>query len=397
MRRRARCLHHLVALLLLAAGCRKQPPAAPEDEGCFGARCVEEAEAALYYGDPASAREPLAIVCDGGDAFACFRLAELHHYGRGGPVDVPRAAQLYEQSCTVDAGEGCERRSELARDGHGGPAVELDFALRACEAQRPLACTRAGEQLAVGRGVEGDPTRATKLYEQACRMGEVTGCTGAGDLLSTASDTPETRIRALAAFVSACVGHSGYGCLRVGVAFHEGLGTDRDLDKARAHFTRACEFNDQDGCHAAEQLAAANGKPIALELTTAAAELGSDGLEVRGLSCRMSQQGRPALGEVLAGVARSKPALDACAAEGAAVAVTWEFARGRVREARVKDPGSPRLANCVVAALRKAKVPTVGACEAVLLLGDPDGAKKALAARPTTKPGEVHVRVSADD
>ncbi len=399
----ARSIPLRVLFALVAASCHKEVTTPPqEDDECSGARCVEEAEAFLLYKEFDKARPPLARVCEAGDGFACFRLAELHQHGRGGPVDLTQAATLYEESCAKKYGEGCERRYLLAQEGQGGPELELDFALKACEGGRPNGCMHAAEQVKAGRGVEPDLVRVAETFEKACALGDVTGCTGAGDILLDPTGPAERRARGLSAFVKACTGHSGYGCLRVGLAFHDGVGTQADLTKAKSHFTRACEFSDPDGCRIAEQLAAANGAPIVLELTTTAAELSRDGLEARGVSCNMSERGLPALGEVLSQVARHKSALDGCIKSGGeAVAVTWEFEGGEVQGARVTDKLAKKAAGCVAFVLRKAKPPGQGKCEAVLLLGDAAAAATAFTARvekaKAKGDGRKHIRVGADD
>ena len=103
----------------------------------------------------------------------------------------------------------------------------------------------------------------------------------------------------------------------------------------------------------------------------------------------------PALEENLTGIAEQKAALDDCAKGGTAVAVTWAFADGKVREAKITDAVSPKLAKCVASVLRKAKLATSGTCKAVLLFGDPNGAATALVARATPK--GKHVRISFVD
>jgi len=388
-----------VAFTLVTTSCHKESTTAPADDGpCTGARCVEEAEAAMYYKDYAKARGPLATVCEK-DGFGCFRLAELHQHGRGGPMDLAKAASLYEEACTKEYAEGCERRYLLVQEGHGGPEVELEYALKACDGGRPLGCMHAAEQINAGRGVERDPARVAKTYEKACALGDTDGCIGAGELLSDPEGPADAKAKALTSFVKACVGHNGYGCLRVGVAFHEGIGTPQDLVKAKAHFIRACEWSDKDGCHAAEQMAASNGEEVELELTTKAAELGEGGLAARDMSCRMNKQGLPALGDVLAAVARNKDALDKCARDGAAVAVSWQFDEGEIKSAKVQDKAESKVAKCVGWTMRKTKLRGAGTCEAVLLLGDPDGAAKSLAARAKEpkSDGRKHIRIANDD
>lgn len=371
-----------------------------KDDKCSGARCVEKAEAAMYYRDFAAAREPLSIVCKGGDGFQCFRLAELYKNGQGGPVDLEQAVAAYEASCKGKYGEGCERRADLAREGHGGPEVELEFTSKACELERPVACVRAGEQVLAARGVERDDIKAIELFQKGCRGGETIGCTHAGDLMSDPKHPPEFKNRALTAYVNGCVGHSGYGCMKAAIAFHEGIGTPRDTQRAKVHFEKACQFAEPDGCRLAEALTASNLEPVALALTNKAKELSQDGLELRAVSCRMSRLGPQALGEVIGEVADAKPALDACAKEGAAVGVTWEAADGRMRAAKVSDKVPPKLAKCVVAALRKVEVTSDAACEAVLLFGDAEGAIKALADRQVrldAERGIVRKKVSSED
>lgn len=393
----ARWIRIGITFTLATAGChRDSSSSTPVKDGkCTGARCVEQAEAAMYYGDAASAREPLAAVCSGGDGFACYRLAELHQHGRGGPVDIDQAVRLYAESCEKQYGEGCERRADLAVEGYGGPELELEFLSKACKRDRPLACLRGGQQLNEGRGVERNVTLAVDLFQKACGLAELDGCTAAGDLLSDPEGTPDAKARSYAAYNTACKRHNAYGCLKVGVAFHEGVGVPANAEAARTHFARACEFADEDGCRAEKLLAEANGKRVDIELSTKVAELNMDGLEARKFSCRMSDQGLPALEEILAGVAEHKAALDGCAKTGMALEVTFEFTGGRVREAKVTDEVSPKLAKCVATTLRKAKLATTGSCKAVLLLGDPGGAASALAER--GKPKGKHVRISHEE
>ncbi|PCC69249.1 TPR repeat [Nannocystis exedens] len=385
---------------LALAGCHKESTQAPSgDESCSGARCVEQAEAAMFYKDYDNAREPLTAVCERNDGFQCFRLAELYQTGRGGPVDLAKAAEVYEKSCAAEYPEACERRADMARDGTGTPQIELEYAIKACDGGRSAACTRAGLQLSAGRGVEADPVQAIELMQKGCKLGDIDGCTGVGDLLF-AQDSADAKMRGVSAYINACVGHSAYGCFKAAIAFHEGTGTKRDVARAEQHFAKACEWQFDDACHAVKQLTEAAGKPVELELTTKAAELGAGGLQTRDLACRMVAQGEPALAKVVAGVAKSKESLDSCAKEGAAIAVRWEFENGKLLQAKVVGKAPKKLKECVAYVLRKkAKYSHSGTCSAVLLLGDPDGAAKALAARASAPAddGRVHVRMSAED
>ena len=369
-------------LALLGAACHKEATTAPGPDGCLGARCVEEAEAAIWEGEDAKAREPLTILCDKRDGFQCFRLAELHEKGRGGPVDLDQAAHYYEESCKLEHADGCERRYRLAAEGKGGPEVELEYALKGCDLGVRLACTYAGDLLHQGRGVSQDNRRAALAYEKGCGLGDPEGCIRAGDLLFDPKGPWEQQARSLAAYLSACTGYNSRGCVRSGVAFYDGVGVNRSEERAAAQFAKACDMSDDDGCHLAKQIAAAKGQRIALDLTTTADALESFGLEARDLACRLPEQGTPALAKILAALAANVDKLDACAPAGAALGVDLTLAKGRVTDVRLRDKLDKKTAECVTAALRRAKPPLDGACKLVVLLGDDAAAAQAYEARP---------------
>lgn len=357
----------------------------------------------MYEGDYVAARQPLVAACELGDGFQCDRLADLWHHGRGGPVNLLTAAKYYEEGCAKEFPEACERRALLAAEGHGTPAVELEYWTKTCEGRRTIGCVKAGQQLGEGRGVEKDRENAVRIYLMGCDLGDTDGCNGAGDLLlADPKPRADAKSRALSAYISSCVGHSGYGCLQVGVALHEGIGAPRDIEKAKTHFAKACEWNVQDGCHVVKQLEAAGGKPVVLELTSVAETVGAAGLDAKMVSCRMSEQGQAALGDMISRFALRKTKLDECAPDGAAVRLVWTFDRGKVKEARVRGKAW-KTNKCVIDLVKKMRMPKIGSCEAVLMLGDPAGASKSfevlvekLKAKAEAEKG-THIKVSEEE
>ncbi|HRI10200.1 MAG TPA: tetratricopeptide repeat protein [Nannocystaceae bacterium] len=373
MRPSATLLRAALLLGLVGAACQRTNVQTKDPDTCLGARCVEEAEAAIWEGEDAKAREPLTLLCEKKDAFQCFRLAQLHEEGRGGPVDLAKAAEYYETSCQLDYSEACEARYRLAAKGEGGPAVELEYAKKACDGGIRLACTRAGDLLHEGSGVPRDDNGAAVAYEKGCGLGDPEGCIRAGDLLFDPKGPWEKRARSLAAYLSACTGYNPRGCVRSGVAFYEGIGVDRSTERALTQFKKACDMSDDDGCSLVKQLDAAGGKQVPLELTATAKILNVTGVQVRGIACRLAEQGDEALTRAFAGIADQKLALDACAPDGAAVTMSWKGNKGKVQE--LKIDGAPRpIAACISAALRKAKSELPGPCKGVVLLGNPEAA-----------------------
>ncbi|MEQ8411192.1 MAG: tetratricopeptide repeat protein [Erythrobacter sp.] len=56
------------------------------------------------------------IACEGGNALGCARLAILHRFGRGTPIDKGKAAELFGRSCALGNAKACEDRDELRRE-----------------------------------------------------------------------------------------------------------------------------------------------------------------------------------------------------------------------------------------------------------------------------------------
>ncbi len=101
-----------------------------------------------------------------------------------------------------------------------------------------------------------------------------------------------------------------------------------------------------------------------------------NGLQLRSMQCDLNSGGLMASIAVVASLAEQKPALDACAPEGAAARVTWTWKDGKVVETAVLDIDGKVEKSCVLAALKRTSSGFDGACKAVVLMGAPEGAEK---------------------
>jgi len=369
---------------VVVLGCHKETSKAPAaDDGCVGAGCVEEAEAALWEGEESAAREPLERLCDEADGFSCFRLGELHQEGRGGPKNLLQAAGYFERACEADHHEGCERRHELAAL-QDDAVAELKYAIEACEGGRSRGCMTAGESLAEGRSGAADEERAAELFEQACGIGDAEGCRKAGDLLYDPKGTTLNKARAVTAYNSACTGYDGHGCLQLAISFYEGVGTPPMLDKAREHFKDACELGVEDGCHNAKRLANAKNTSMSLEMTTTVETMAVKGIVARDFTCRSTKYGEAGMRESLGALVRHRRAINECVrdGDGVAVGIRWTVSKGRIGEVRSNGKASKRYLGCIAKALKKKGAPGSGKCSAVFLLGDPDKADAAYPLKP---------------
>lgn len=104
--------------------------------------------------------------------------------------------------------------------------------------------------------------------------------------------------------------------------------------------------------------------------------LAANGQQVRDLSCSLAEGGMFAMVGVVAALARQKPALDACAPDGAAFKVKWTWS-AKPTDAVVLQASAPKAKACVEKALKATRGPTAGTCTGLVLTGPAPAAEKA--------------------
>jgi hypothetical protein len=118
---------------------------------------------------------------------------------------------------------------------------------------------------------------------------------------------------------------------------------------------------------------------LAADTTIHVPELDVLDQELRALSCTVSEGGFLAGPAVVASLAGRKAALDACASDGAALRVRWTWEGEAGADIAAVDGAPAELTRCVEAALQAVPEAIDGACEGVLLIGEPNGAEQAAA------------------
>ena len=114
------------------------------------------------------------------------------------------------------------------------------------------------------------------------------------------------------------------------------------------------------------------------EASVTIGEVTADGLRVGEMACVVS---RPLLGSlaIVASLSKQDRALDRCAARGDVVIARWTVENGRPRDVTVSGGSSAKVNACVAAAMRKVSGSLDAQCQAVLLIGAPEGADAARA------------------
>jgi hypothetical protein len=104
-----------------------------------------------------------------------------------------------------------------------------------------------------------------------------------------------------------------------------------------------------------------------------------DGQEIRELKCELASGGIFASMAVVASLAAQKEALDKCAPAGGAFAASWRWENGKTSDVKVSRSSASAKDACVTKALEKVESGLTGTCTAVVLVGEPEAARKAAA------------------
>lgn len=364
---------------------------------CDAGECNTRGMDALAHARYEEAVRLLDRACALGHAVGCSNLAGLLRGGSGRPREPERAVGLYVRSCELGFAEACGAVASIYAEGllvPRDPGRALGMYDRACAQGDQNACFSAGLAVAEGRGVPRSPEAAAGRFDRACELGHATACFNAGVLLYRERGArPGENERAARYFGRACDGQQPAGCLRLGIVTLRAHGVAADVPAARALFVRACEGGDADGCAAVQSTGRGKGSPggaasIAIALTSSAPTLAIGGLRAHDLVCRMPEVGPMALAEAVEAVAAHKAALDACAPQGQAPRVSWVWKGQRASKVEVRGGGA-KVEGCVRRAVERARSGLTGACSAVLMIGDPEGAQKMLEQRRASEPATL--------
>ena len=136
--------------------------------------------------DPSKAAMLFAKACDGGDLQGCGLLGVAYLAGNGAPQNDARALVLLQRACTGNVTMACGALGTLHAGGRGGLARD---SVRAAELWRQgctadagtgEACTNLGNAYMRGSGIARDEGRAVQYLSQGCEGGSASACTGLG-------------------------------------------------------------------------------------------------------------------------------------------------------------------------------------------------------------------------
>ena len=136
--------------------------------------------------DPVRARDTLYRACDLGRLASCQPLAEFFARGVGGGVDLNRAIELNDVSCSIDqtrSAETCVAAADFVllnlEEGDERDAKVRTFTARACRIGHDIGCASHADNLEFGIGGAVDLEGAEQARQRACRLGHQASCDAA--------------------------------------------------------------------------------------------------------------------------------------------------------------------------------------------------------------------------
>jgi uncharacterized protein len=209
----------------------------------------------------------LRDACEAGDDRACHAFAVKLQKGEFILQDRPRAAAIFDTSCSEGVGESCGSLGNMVLEGQGGTkrdtARAVDLFRQGCNRGGMNACGRLGVAYRTGTVVPRDPPQAVALFRQACDGGDKASCALLGEMLAEGEGSARDLDRAVGLFRSACDTTVSLGCVGLGRLHLAGEGVVRSDSLAAELFTQACgKTGHQDGCfYLAELLETGRGTP----------------------------------------------------------------------------------------------------------------------------------------
>lgn len=133
--------------------------------------------------DPVRARDTLFRSCDLGRLASCQPLADFYARGVGGDVDLNRALELNEISCSNDqarSAETCVAAADFVllnlEEGAERDQMVRTFVERACRIGHDVGCALHADNLEFGIGGAVDLAGAERARIRACRLGHEASC-----------------------------------------------------------------------------------------------------------------------------------------------------------------------------------------------------------------------------
>lgn len=204
--------------------------------------------------------------------------AEVQLYGDGVPVDLAKAAVLYEEAADLGSPKAMMRLASLYRKGTGVEKSEeksFDLIKKAAEANYAPAQAALGISYLEGRNIEKNETLGYEWIEKAAENGHALSRVMAGERLLANKGNSEDEQKGKVFLDSVLENASPQELYTISYSFGHGLRLPKDLEKAKMWAKASSEKGSVNGTYYLGELYwNSNNAPEALKYFEKAAEMG---------------------------------------------------------------------------------------------------------------------------
>jgi hypothetical protein len=200
------------------------------------------AEARRWNEAAVAASYPSAILMEG----------QMHRLGQGGPVDLPRAADLYRRAADLGEVGAVAELGMLMLSGSGVPRDEaggLDLIRSAAATGHDWSHNLLGQAYQFGWGVPKSYMEAYDWYLKGAALGDISSKMRLGQFNEFGWGVLRDAGAAFRWYQSAAGQGAGYAQARLGRLFAEGQGTDRDPVAAVSWYQKAADRGEPEGIY----------------------------------------------------------------------------------------------------------------------------------------------------
>jgi TPR repeat protein len=153
--------------------------------------------------------------CDDHITEDCTTLGVIYYEGKGIEANPARGIELFRTACLNDSARACIKLADLYHSAvlNDDPAAEAVLYTRACDAGANRGCLGAGRAYVDGRGVERNPTFASKFFSRVCERGNAEACLELAKLYDRGEGVKKDATRAMGLYTKACQLGLGEACV----------------------------------------------------------------------------------------------------------------------------------------------------------------------------------------
>ncbi|HCO38838.1 MAG TPA: hypothetical protein DIT36_02480 [Aquificaceae bacterium] len=187
--------------------------------------------------------------CNMGNSMACYKLGDMHYYGKDVKQDYEEALEYYQKACRMGNSLACYKLGDMHYYGlvknRDLLAMSEFLYQRACTLGNSMACHKLGE---ISYYINQDLQKALENYQKACNFGDPNGCYKLATIQGEVISRENRYIKAIEFYQRACNLGNTNACIDLANIYLEGKGNQRNIPRAMDLLQKACSMDNPMAC-----------------------------------------------------------------------------------------------------------------------------------------------------